>query len=311
MRHEIIHVTAEIAAGWLARPFDRQRRLSKLKVATYSRAMAEKRWHEPTIDPIAFTPDGLLLNGQHRLTALIQAGVELDMLVAYDVPAEQFDVIDTPLTRTAYQFIQIENAAGIAAAARVAMWYGVRREKPDGTTQPPGPAALQFDTHEVLAFVADHQEALREAVADAQRVYRGSGLPAGAHSGLIFLAREAGADQAGLDSWIDGMADGVGLGESDPRRLLRNRMGDVLTGRQVRRQAAVVWMLMLRAFNAHMQGRALTRLLYNPDDAVPAIDLTGRVEKARIDRNYRRRAARNGDEQPVVHRAVAASGRSG
>jgi len=101
MDFDIVRVTPAVAAQWLAKPWVRQRTPSPAVVRKYARAMSEGRWEEPSLDPIGFTPTGVLGNGQHRLQAVIDAGWSGDMLIAYNVPEENFLVVDTGRKRTA------------------------------------------------------------------------------------------------------------------------------------------------------------------------------------------------------------------
>lgn len=55
-------LTPELAAQFLANPHPRQRRLSRVTVADYARAIREGRWILSP-DPILLTPEGQLLNG--------------------------------------------------------------------------------------------------------------------------------------------------------------------------------------------------------------------------------------------------------
>ncbi|NBW12652.1 MAG: hypothetical protein EBR82_31975 [Caulobacteraceae bacterium] len=49
---------------------------------------------------IAIANDGRLIDGQHRLTAIVEANVAVLMMVARDVPPETFQVVDRGVRRT-------------------------------------------------------------------------------------------------------------------------------------------------------------------------------------------------------------------
>lgn len=75
----IVRVTPEIATEWLAKNND-NRAINNSRVNLYSSAMRDGHWVENG-QPIIISTDGYLIDGQHRLTALIRAGVSLDMLL--------------------------------------------------------------------------------------------------------------------------------------------------------------------------------------------------------------------------------------
>lgn len=287
LRHEIVTVTPEIAREWLAQPFARQRTVSATKVGTYARAMAEGRWQEPSLDPIAFTSDGQLLNGQHRLAALITTGRPLEMLVAHEVPETLFDIIDTPRPRTAAQFVRGAHPTQHVAAARMVLWHQQRRDL--GRRRPTG-QAVQFDNDVLLALIEGPTGGeLSRAVEEAYRAWRSSGIPVGAHAAVLYLARlEAGVDHARLDAWIEGVIEGIELGREDTRRLLRQRMSDQRDGPDSRRMPQG-WDLTVRAFNAWMQGRTFASLQPGKGNINAPVDLTGSVAVAEA--NARSRAA--------------------
>lgn len=278
MRHEVVTVTPALAAEWLARPSVRQRTLARNVLVKYARAMGEGRWHQPSTDPIAFTKSGELLNGQHRLTALVRAGVTLQMLVAYDVPEDLFDVMDTGRSRTAAQFIRSPNARAVASVARMILWYDERRlEDPRHPTAPVG-GGVSFDNDELLDVIeGDLAEIITQSVRDAERARRWCGIPTSIHATVLAIARREGADPVMVDGWLYGIMEAVGLGMDDPRRRLRQRLTDQTNSQHIRRSVPAVWMLTVRAFNAYMQGRPVKVLKYESEDPAPAIDITGNV----------------------------------
>lgn len=82
---EIIDVNR--AKKYLSRNIN-NRPLRASLVRQYARDMKNGAWQTWGYDPIAFDKDGNLLNGQHRLSAIIIANVPVIMRVARDVPTE-------------------------------------------------------------------------------------------------------------------------------------------------------------------------------------------------------------------------------
>lgn len=85
-------ITPEIAKEMLTRNVH-NRALSVKARDTLAAAMLNGTWRD-TADTIKIGEDGTLLDGQHRLSALIKAGVTLVMSVARNVPMEARDAID-------------------------------------------------------------------------------------------------------------------------------------------------------------------------------------------------------------------------
>lgn len=94
-------VSPAMAEAWLTHlnPED-QRRLRPQDVAKYARTMVRGDWR-PTGDPVQFAKeDGSLLNGQHRLAAIVKARKSVPLLVLTDVEKSTRDAMDMGIKRT-------------------------------------------------------------------------------------------------------------------------------------------------------------------------------------------------------------------
>lgn len=83
IRYEMITFTPEMAIDALANLHPKQRNLNRKRVASYELDMRSGNWHEPpyTFDAIAFDEYGRLVNGRHRLQALVNANKTLSFNV--------------------------------------------------------------------------------------------------------------------------------------------------------------------------------------------------------------------------------------
>ncbi len=81
---KLVLVTPELAAQWLER-----NRInctpSPAVVARYAWDMSHERW-DLTEEPIAFDSDGYLVQGQHRLMAVVKSGVSVSFYLAENAP---------------------------------------------------------------------------------------------------------------------------------------------------------------------------------------------------------------------------------
>lgn len=91
------------AASMLANTDQKQRRLAKSRMTQIRRDIDKGRW-ENTGDPVRFSTEGTLIDGQHRLTALIEAAdpnfVMKDMTIIILKKESALDVVDIGKTRT-------------------------------------------------------------------------------------------------------------------------------------------------------------------------------------------------------------------
>lgn len=97
-------ITPEIATDYLSHNKN-NRNIRWADVDKYARDMKAGEW-ELTPECIAFGTKGQLKNGQHRLNAVIKAGVPVTFIVAYDVP-DEITIFDRGVLRTAADILKM------------------------------------------------------------------------------------------------------------------------------------------------------------------------------------------------------------
>lgn len=92
-------VTPEIAKQYLLANITRNRNVQPNRVKFYAKQMRAKQWH-PSPQGISFDVNGHMVDGQHRLAAIVEAGVPVEMVIIRDVPLQCFGVLDSGMGRT-------------------------------------------------------------------------------------------------------------------------------------------------------------------------------------------------------------------
>ena len=85
VKAQVIYVTPEMASQWL-RSNTANRKPSQAAVKRWAEIMKAHSW-KLCSDAIAFDVNGVLINGQYRLMAVIESGMTQPFLVAYNFPA--------------------------------------------------------------------------------------------------------------------------------------------------------------------------------------------------------------------------------
>lgn len=99
MHTKVEIITPEIAKNYLA--FNsKNRNMRKSVVTQYAKDMAAGKW-ELTHQGIAFNCDGTLLDGQHRLAAVVESNCPVQMMVTRGVDSKTQIVMDDHAKRTA------------------------------------------------------------------------------------------------------------------------------------------------------------------------------------------------------------------
>lgn len=104
-----MHITPNKAAEML-RHNRENRPMSQVTVDLYASQMLCGRWRLCDNDPICLTAgdDYVLLNGQHRLQAVVKSGVGCDFWVNTNAKKENFDVMDIGHNRRVHAILQIK-----------------------------------------------------------------------------------------------------------------------------------------------------------------------------------------------------------
>lgn len=107
----VVLVTPEIAEDWLTNCNVHNRKLIDSHVEYLANEIRAGRWRL-THQGIAFSANGVLLDGQHRLWAVVLAGMPALMRVFVNQPAETMSVIDTGQRRRNDQIITLTGNLG-------------------------------------------------------------------------------------------------------------------------------------------------------------------------------------------------------
>lgn len=227
------------------------RTLSPRTVARYARAMRDGEW-EFVGDPIRFDRSGELLDGQHRLAAVMDSGCPQKFVIVRNLEPSSQRYMDGGRKRTAADQLRIEGMKNAHAAAGIANhimhWQGGDMVH----------MSTSFSTFEIVEFVELHVDDIEAAVHHAAAVHKtcktGQAVPGAAY----FMAREA----AGIEpasEFFNSVSAGLGLTTGSPVLLLRNKLIYWATVRTKLQRAELAYFF-ARTWNAWRKGEELTKL---------------------------------------------------
>jgi hypothetical protein len=245
------------------------RPLSTPVVRAFAEAMKRGEWLV-THQGIAFDVHGVLVDGQHRLAAIIEADLPIELTVFTDVGEGTFDVLDTGKRRNAADVLAIEgekNSTMLAAMVRTVWLY---ENRPDlGWSG--GKAAVT--NHQIVQTLDQHPR-LREFLSVGEQVAAATGMIKSAAGAASYLIEQANK-RADLGPWFDGIVDGAGLARQDPRLLFRRVMFSMARKQagqvQRRRDTREHFALYVKAFNAWATAEPITSLRFTRRESMPRI----------------------------------------
>jgi hypothetical protein len=260
----IITITPAMAKSWLEhRNLERNRRYSRAIAARYAAEMRASLW-KTTHQGIAFDWDEFLLDGQHRLGAVVIVNQPITMQVTVGCDPDTFDVLDTGYKRAANQMVNHPHAKVMSAAARFVgvidgsittgqIHYGVYAHNPSSA--------------ELLDVISRWPELGTFAASAAHCRTKGQILAAPHLAVLAQAARTQHADR--IPTWLDGIAHGENLTGTDPRLHLRNRFAT--DRRALTTQRAMAYALIVRAWNAYATNAPMGVLRVRGDEQMPQV----------------------------------------
>ncbi len=98
IKSEMILVTPEMATQFLA--FNEQNRRVRAGWGDYLAYSIRSGEWKATHQGIAFSDSGRLIDGQHRMMAIVKADIPVNVMVTYGLPDDAFTVIDNGVKRT-------------------------------------------------------------------------------------------------------------------------------------------------------------------------------------------------------------------
>lgn len=153
MRTEVIRITPEMALDMLCKN-SANRKIRQSRVKYYAEQMRAGNWHL-TGQGITFAKDGTLLDGQHRLHAIVECEIPQEMLVIYD--ADKVSTYDCGLKRSIADQLQL---AGANFANSVMNGNGLAMIKLYMCIEKCGTithALRDFSADDIMSWVADHE----------------------------------------------------------------------------------------------------------------------------------------------------------
>jgi hypothetical protein len=247
----VVFISPAMAERWMKHN-TKNRRLREDDIRAYARDMGAGAWNL-TGEAIKFAPDGTLLDGQHRLVAIIRAGVTVPIFVVRGIAPDSQRVMDTGLKRTASDALTISGESHttvLAAASRLAL--GVEAGLPD-------PGHYPATHSEIESFIEDNPTIRVAAEFAAHHARRTDCPPAVVAYTFWVLSAINTADATAF--WVSA-ADKVGLTAGDPVIALTNRFAESRRNRE-NITKRIYLSLIYRAWNARRAGKTMTFIRIN------------------------------------------------
>lgn len=192
---------------------------------TFTKKLQQPDWWDKGIHQgLAFTPDGFILDGQHRLAACVLSGVPIILPVAVNVPWASFNNIDQNRHRSAHQMLDIPYATAAASVAKHLLPVLDNRSATDHVY---GGREYNEQVIEICLgwpYFAEDQAWMKEIYEAASE----SGIPSGPLGAVCIGGLAGGVPADDVQQFLNGLRPlsrdvkyiTIGTNGDDPRRLL-------------------------------------------------------------------------------------------
>jgi hypothetical protein len=213
---------------------------------------------------IAFNDRGDLIDGQHRLEAIVRAdkiepGIQVPLMISWNLPVESNEKIDLARRRNTGTYLAME---GYTSTSRLnttlkLIWL---YETTDFDRPPVGAHWNQIPNLDIIRnTLRDHPLAVDGCLIGGQLANM---LTASAASAAWVICREKYPEAMNME-FVEGIKKGANLAEGDPRLALRNWSAN----RKETGKRAIPYLHMaiyFKAFKAFREGRSLDQVTFKP-----------------------------------------------
>lgn len=241
---EVVSVTPAIAGEWLGKNA-KNRNVSQAAVDLYATDMFNGDWNF-TGEPLKFDTKGNLIDGQHRLLAVLKSGKTTSFLVVRGLAAVAQDFMDSGKKRSAADMLTLRGHSYgtlLASTARfgILVEAGIR-------------VAGQSVSKAQIADYIDRNDDIHDAArhASTASAYLPFSPTALAYAWMT-LSR---VDTIEAAAFFDSLANNATRGKGDPRNTLLRRMQSAKKADE-RISSEDQVQFIVRAWNAHRKGADL------------------------------------------------------
>lgn len=257
MKTEIVKITPSIAESLLSTT-DHNRAIDLNRVRMYRSAMERGEW-KSNGESIKIDKHGRLLDGQHRLTAIVDSGLTIPMLIVSDLDYSVFDTIDSGKSRTGGDVLRIERIPNaVVISSGITFYHVLSKNRMYG---------MKVENQSILEEYRRHPELYQNLCLAAQSFYRLNHkiLTTAEYMGFYrFFSKRF--DSSVIDSFFSSISDRVGV-----CALLHGKLVDnVISKRKMSRveKSAIV----IKAFIYFINGKEIKQLKFQKDEKFPSLD---------------------------------------
>lgn len=272
IKYEIVSITPAMARGWLDKSNFNNRPLNQNRVSKIAHDIKNDKWIFDAT-PIRFNGGGNLLDGQHRLNAIIKANMPVKSLVFKGLESISQNTIDTGKSRSVSDVLHFNgyiNTTSLSAAARLSI--GHREFKGDMKAWDTSKEANTISQQDILGEVNKRAMLIKATQAVISLKYIKKMIGAGAPIFCYFLFASNSSIHI-ADAFFQKLENGDDLSANSPILKLRNEIAlrDTKGARRGQRQSIYNIAMFIKAWNAWRVDEKIDSVRWNPSEEYPKV----------------------------------------
>ena len=220
------------------------RPLRKKIVTKYAQIMQEGRW-VVNGDTIRLNVQGYLVDGQHRLSAIVRSNLALETLVVYDLPVNAFATIDSGVNRTGGDALAVvgeKNSVRLGSILPLIDRYYM------GKTDD----YVRYDNDQILGLNNKYPD-VKEILAVTHKTRKGF-IPPSVLGACFYLFSKVDARLA--DDFVEKVVEGVNVVKGSSWYFLRERLERNMTSKS-KLDSLYIMALCIKAWNFQRKNTAV------------------------------------------------------
>lgn len=257
-RITVERITPEIAAQMLG-TMSGNRQLRQRMVNRFAREMIAGKWLLNG-ESIKISREGRLIDGQHRLNAVIAAKSPVQFFVVRGVDPSAFLTLDTGVSRNYYDATTIAGRDWLREAGGIArMWFRYERgvHSAQGRIPP---------SHQELDLMIEQHPGIPESARFIKTLKIVQNKCNASVQGFVHAYTSEKYDREMADAFMQDLNDGARLGKDSPIYALRSRLIDYADRKP---EQIHVMALSIKAWNAWINGEKILTLRWTTGGARP------------------------------------------
>jgi len=252
---EVVDVDPDLARSILEGN-KRNRLLRENYVKKLAGAMKRGEW-AVNGEPVQIAENGTLLNGQHRLSAVVESGCTAPMLLVRGLSIKTQNTMDTGTRRNLSDVLALHNEHDTTnLGAALGLLYRYRNgDRLDNSSRTAPTAAEALE-------VLRREPGIREALSAARKMFRTTRLRVSVAAVLLYLFEEV--DPGEGKQFFDALCNAEEEPKGSPVAALQSILARTRSERTYRLSTYMLNAMTIKAFNAWREGRKLALLSYRP-----------------------------------------------